>query len=186
MFAARSPNTPRQSMWLTGNRHIKVRGKATTWPKSLCKYRYFSGGSTYGAVDSAAGQLEAARFALQEIRLVLREKILSGWAELISARTRSELGKKQTIASQSLLGGYIKQFQIGRRTLLDLLNAQSDLYNYQTATVTAEFEQRIAQARILAAIGKLAMASYDQETNSSRKPISSTTNQSSTYVYTSK
>jgi adhesin transport system outer membrane protein len=146
----------------------------------------FSGGSTYGAVDSAAGQLEAARFALQEIRLVLREKILSGWAELISARTRSALGKKQTAASQSLLGGYIKQFQIGRRTLLDLLNAQSDLYNYQTATVTAEFDQRIAQARILAAIGKLAMASYDQETNSARKPISAPTNNSSTYVYTSK
>jgi outer membrane protein TolC len=47
---------------------------------------------------------------------------------------------------------------VGRRSLLDLLTVQNDLYGYQSSTIVATFDERIAHARVLAAMGRLALA----------------------------
>jgi adhesin transport system outer membrane protein len=116
----------------------------------------FTGGSATGATDTALAQLQAAEFDLQDLRLTLREKLLSAWTDAGSAKSRGELGVRQSKTAQTLVEGYESQFKIGRRSLLDLLNVQNDLYTYQSNTVIAQFDLRIAQSRILAASGKLA------------------------------
>ncbi len=116
----------------------------------------FTGGSATGATDTALAQLQAAEFDLQDLRLTLREKLLSAWTDASSAKGRGELGVRQSKTAQTLVEGYESQFKIGRRSLLDLLNVQSDLYTYQSNTVIAQFDLRVAQSRILAASGKLA------------------------------
>lgn len=118
----------------------------------------FSGGQTYGAVGSAQNELVAVEQGLNEARLTVRERLLSVWPELLSARERIKLGKSQIQNGQKLVNGYELQFRVGRRSLLDLLTVQSDLYNYQSEKVVATFDERIAHARILAAMGKLAVA----------------------------
>jgi len=116
----------------------------------------FSGGATNASIRGAQAQLQAAQFRLQETKLTQRERLLSAWAEWISAKQRTQLGKRQSTQGLQLVVGYEKQFRVGRRSLLDLLNVQNDLYNYQTASVNASFDERIAHARILASIGILA------------------------------
>lgn len=118
----------------------------------------FSGGSTNAAMAGAQSQLQAAEYRLQEVKLTQRERVLSAWSELLSARSRAALGKRQSQQGQQVVAGYEKQFRIGRRSLLDLLNVQNDLYSYQTASVNAEFDQKIARARILASTGRLAVS----------------------------
>lgn len=68
------------------------------------------------------------------------------------------MGLEQTRTARSLAYGYEQQFRVGRRSLLDLLNIQSDLFTYQSNAATALHEARLSQARILASLGQLAQA----------------------------
>jgi outer membrane protein TolC len=62
----------------------------------------------------------------------------------------------QVRSGAAVLNGYWEQYRIGRRQVLDLLNAQSDLYNYQVNQVAAKFDALNYRATILANIGQLA------------------------------
>lgn len=117
----------------------------------------FSGGQTYGAVGSAKNELVAVEQGLQEARLTVRERLLSAWPELLSARERKIRGERQIQTGQKLVVGYEQQFRVGRRSLLDLLTVQNDLYGYQSNTMIATFDERIAHGRVIAAMGKLAL-----------------------------
>jgi len=118
----------------------------------------FSGGSTYGAVGSAKNELIAVEQGLRETQLIVKERVLSIWPELLSARERKKLGERQIQTGLKLVSGYDQQFRVGRRSLLDLLTVQNDLYGYQTSTIIATFDERVAHARLLAAMGRLALA----------------------------
>lgn len=118
----------------------------------------FTGGMAMAATDTATAQLQAAEYDLQDLRLTLRERLLSVWSEWKSAQSRAVLGKRQSKTTETLVEGYESQFQIGRRSLLDLLNVQNDLFTYRSNAINAVFDERIAHARIIAATGKLANA----------------------------
>ncbi len=118
----------------------------------------FTGGTATGATGTALANLQAAEFDLRDTRLILREKLLSAWSEYFVSKSKAVLGAKQARTAQSLVSGYESQFRIGRRSLLDLLNVQNDLYTYQSNAVGAQFDERISYARIMATIGKLAIS----------------------------
>ena len=129
----------------------------------------FNGGQTYGAVGSAKNELVAVEQGLSEARLTVRERLLSAWPELLSAKERKKLGERQVITGSKLVTGYEQQFRVGRRSLLDLLTVQTDLYNYQTNTVIATFDELTAHARVLAAMGRLALAYQSPQINTTVK-----------------
>lgn len=87
---------------------------------------------------------------------MLRERVLVSWAEWLSAQSRSQQSTAQVNTAKGLVWGYWQQFQVGRRSLLDLLNVQNDLYTYQVNAETARYEANVSRARVLAAMGKLA------------------------------
>jgi outer membrane protein, adhesin transport system len=118
----------------------------------------FTGGTATGATGTAVANLQAAQYDVRDTRLVLREKLLSAWSDYYASKSRAELGSKQARTAQSLVSGYESQFRIGRRSLLDLLNVQNDLYSYQSNALAALFDERVAYARIMATIGTLALS----------------------------
>lgn len=84
---------------------------------------------------------------------------------------RAQMGQQQTQIAQSLVDGYWMQFRVGRRSLLDLLNVQSDLYLYQSNAATSLHETRLTKSRMLAAMGQLAAVfetGSDQNTSLSK------------------
>lgn len=118
----------------------------------------FDGGAAFGSTRSAMSQLDAAKQSLTEARITLRERLLSGWSELSSAKSRAALGLRQVKTAQKLLVGYDQQFRVGRRSLLDLLTIQDNLYSYETQATNAHFEELTARARIQAITNRLAKA----------------------------
>lgn len=116
------------------------------------------GGTVHGAVGAATANLQALQADLAETRLLLTEQLSASWTSWEHSRQRAELGLLQVRTAQDLAEGYEQQFRAGRRSLLDLLNIQSDLYTYQSNTAIALNESRLSQARILAGLGQLAQA----------------------------
>ncbi len=138
----------------------------------------FDGGTAYGATGAAQGNLHAIESNLKESDLILRERVASFWTDWLAAKNRKELGISQTRTAKALVNGYTLQFQVGRRSLLDLLNVQSDLYTYESNAENAAFESRLGRARIMAAIGRLALA-YIEPAEMSGQTSSSTTGDAS-------
>jgi adhesin transport system outer membrane protein len=116
----------------------------------------YNGGQTNAQIAAAVGQLQTAQSAFDEARLLAREKVALAWQEWSAARSRIEVGKSQSEVGDQVVEGYRSQFRLGRRSLLDLLNIQADAFNYRTAARASTHEERIARARLLAAMGSLA------------------------------
>jgi adhesin transport system outer membrane protein len=116
----------------------------------------FQGGTAYGANQVAQAQLEAAQHNLQDAQLTLKETVRNSWSSWKSAENRMKTTVGQVRSGAAVLNGYWEQYRIGRRQVLDLLNAQSDLYNYQVNQVAAKFDALNYRATILANIGQLA------------------------------
>ena len=51
--------------------------------------------------------------------------------------------------------GYKLQFELAKRSLLDLLNVQNDQFNYRSSTVSNEYDYRIARFHFSGALGQL-------------------------------
>ena len=65
--------------------------------------------------------------------------------------------------SQETLESYQSEYELGRRTLLDLLSAQNDLVNSKSQIINAQMDKLFAQYRILDAMGLLVNAVVEDE-----------------------
>lgn len=118
----------------------------------------FSGGSIDAATDKALAELQSARSKLDETRRVLQEKVSVAWEDLQATQQRAQIGKQQSEMASQVVNGYKLQFELAKRSLLDLLNVQNDQFNYRSSTVSNEYEHRIARFRLSAAMGQLSRA----------------------------
>jgi outer membrane protein, adhesin transport system len=116
----------------------------------------YNGGATSAQIQAAVSQLQAAQFALDETRLLAREKASIAWHEWTSARDRATQGAEQARVGDKVVEGYRQQFRLARRQLLDLLNIQAEAFGYQSAATSAFYDEHIARTRLLAAMGDLA------------------------------
>lgn len=76
--------------------------------------------------------------------------------------------------SQETLSSYQSEYEMGRRTLLDLLSAQNDLISSKAQIINAQMDKLFAQYRILDAMGMLVSSVLDDKDYA--KIIKTTTN----------
>lgn len=82
------------------------------------------------------------------------------WAELESAQQQVVAIGDAVLYNQKTLDSYRKQFNVGQRTLLDVLDAHNELFQSSGLLVTAKTNEVIASERLMALAGKL-NASHD-------------------------
>lgn len=119
-------------------------------------YNVFRGGSDVAAVSAANYRLTAA---IDQARLTKRDvafAIAQAWDELIAKLDQIRNLTIHEKQSYNVWQAYIKQFQLGQRTLWDMLNAQSEYYDAQVSVVNATYDAMSARYQLLASIGALA------------------------------
>ena len=116
----------------------------------------YNGGATSAAVTAAVSQLSAAQSTLDEVRLVVREKAVFAYEDWLNAKARAAQGVAQSRMGEQVVEGYRQQFRLARRQLLDLLNIQAESFGYQSAAMTAFYDEQVARVRLLAVMGDLA------------------------------
>jgi adhesin transport system outer membrane protein len=62
---------------------------------------------------------------------------------------------RNVLAIEKARDAYRQQFDIGQRSLLDLLNSENELYTARRAYANADYDRLLAQARVLAAVQQL-------------------------------
>ena len=116
----------------------------------------YNGQQTDAGVRSAQSQVVAAKDTLSEVELMARERIRLAYTEWTSAKTRADIASQQRVQGEKLVAGYQQQFRMARRSLLDLLNIQGEYASYQQSAALAQYDMKLAEYRISAALGELA------------------------------
>ncbi len=119
------------------------------------RYNLYNGGRDSANTDSMAYQLNKAKDLRERAYRSVEQELSLSWSAL-------ELtGKQKTFLSQHVgsmsdtVVAYQKQYRIGKRTLLDLLNTENELFESRKNYLETQFDQQYAKYRTLTSTGKL-------------------------------
>jgi len=113
-----------------------------------------------GGIDSANKQeqirrTDEARMALHKITREVEEGVRLAWDRRRLQTARLADLKRQLDTQNEVVRYYTEQFEIGQRSLLDVLDSQNSRISAEVAVTTGEASVRFAEYRILASINKL-------------------------------
>ncbi|MBX7494090.1 TolC family protein [Qipengyuania sp. 1NDW9] len=117
----------------------------------VLRWDVFDGGINRAKLQETVRQASLARYALHDRQREAEEDVRLAWQQLDTQRRITEQLGRQSQVSDDLLLSYRSQFNIGRRSLLDVLDAQNTRFNTQVRLETARFSQLFAQYQTLAA-----------------------------------
>lgn len=121
----------------------------------VLKWNIFDGGINRAKYQETVRRASEARFRLHELGRFAEEDVRSAWNSMSTQRKVGDELSTQSKVSDDLLLSYREQFNVGRRSLLDVLDAQNTRYNVQIRLETARFAEQFAEYRLLAATNKL-------------------------------
>lgn len=126
----------------------------------VLRYNLFRGGGDIAREREAFHRSNENRARLDLARREAEEEARFSFNALETARARVLAQRARVEAQRLTRDTYVQQFEIGVRDLLDVLDAENELFLARTALVTAEFTERFAVYRVLAVTGTL-LASLD-------------------------
>lgn len=123
--------------------------------KAMLKMRYnlYNGGSDVAKSRRAAYQINKSKDIRDRAHHMLEEGTRLSWSALDLAKKQKLFLQEHVDASARTVIAYEKQFKIGQRTLLDVLNTENELFEARKAYLTAEYDGILAKYRVLNATG---------------------------------
>ncbi len=119
------------------------------------RYNLFRGGRDMAQVKESAYQAEESRSQKMKIMRDIEERMRVAWAALRFTGEQREYLLLHENASRETVAAYREQFNIGKRTLLDLLDGENELFQSSNRLVSAIYQESNARYRVLAAEGRL-------------------------------
>jgi|GEM_PF-5768975 len=118
-------------------------------------YNLFRGGSDNAHIRETAYQVQEAYEVKNKALVDLKESLRLSWNAYKSAAARLGPLRRHVAASQLTRGAYNEQFKLNKRTLLDLLDSQNELYQSQNDYTRGQMEEVFSRYRIINGMGKL-------------------------------
>lgn len=115
------------------------------------RWQLFDGGRRAAQVQEMVRRASEARYRLHDRVREAEEDVANAWTAMTAQGTIGEALERQSQVSDDLLLSYRSQFNIGRRSLLDVLDAQNTRFNTQVRRETSRFSEIFAQYQVLAA-----------------------------------
>jgi|GEM_PF-807530 len=112
--------------------------------------------ATQAAVDSATAKTDY-------VRIQASEEARSAWSNWQMSKQRADILDNQVQISASFLNLARRERELGRRSLLDILNGETALINARSDALEARVEEIIAAFRVLRASGRLEPGLFNQE-----------------------
>ena len=119
------------------------------------QYNFYKGGRDTARRKKALELAGEARERESETRRQVERQLRVDYNSYRTAVARLDALKKRTVASADAVEAYQEQFDIGQRTLLDVLDVENELFQAKVALVDGELQLNVAQYRVLATMGSL-------------------------------
>ena len=114
-----------------------------------------AGLSAVSGVDAAIARREAARMAREAAARDVRERVTLDWNEWVAARLRLENANQSRAMSAEVFESYARQYVIGRKTWIDVLNAVREATQSELSAEDARSQMLAASLRLRAQSGTL-------------------------------
>ena len=115
----------------------------------------YQGGAASSAVRQNKQLLSQNRIQVDEQHNAVRQEVVTAFTSLQSARANLNANRAQISAARLALSGVVEERNVGQRTQLDVLLAQSSVLQAEELAVQSRGSAIVAGYRLLAAIGRL-------------------------------
>ncbi len=121
-------------------------------------YDIYSGGHTVSKKESAIWRKEEARTIRLRTEQQVSEGVRLAWNSWSMQQQQLDWLQKNVDAAKQAEIGYIEQFKLNRRGLLDVLQVKVELFTARKSYIETFYNQRLASYRLLNATGQLGYA----------------------------
>ena len=121
----------------------------------VLRYNLFRGGADMAREREAFLRIKEARQSLRVAQRDAEQEARVAYNALLTAQARLEALRAGVEAQRATRDVYAQQFDLGQRGLLDLLDAENELFIDRTNLATATFTEVFAVYRVLAVIGAM-------------------------------
>lgn len=122
------------------------------------RYNLYNGGGDQARVRRTEHQLGEAQAIQRDALRQAKQSLELSWNAYEILTRQMEFLSDHLTSTEQTRDAYQKQFDIGQRTLLDLLDTENEVFSARNQLVEAQIDHQIAQLRILNATGTLLTA----------------------------
>lgn len=122
------------------------------------RYNLYSGGADLARKREQTARVQEAHDTLERDRREIEERTYEAWNDLQTAKTRLKPLNNHVVSSGQTKKAYKSQFDIGQRSLLDLLDSEIEYFNSKTAYINGQFAVDFAVYNMLATSGDIQTA----------------------------
>lgn len=150
---ARSNYKPRINIELSSSYNDKLEGDPS-WQNTneamlTLRWNLFSGGQDKAKKNAAMSRKKEIRSNRNDKLFELRQATAAAWATYLSLQNQKKAYRAAVIYSQKTFDAYLKQFNVSKRSLLDLLSAEDDYFQSASQLTIVSVDEIIVAYRIL-------------------------------------
>lgn len=121
----------------------------------VARWNIYAGGGDTARKRAAIERVAEARERMMKIKIQADEETRRSWNALVRQREQVKVLADRQRSAEGVLAAYRQQFNVGQRDLLDLLDAQNDVFLARSAYTTADYSALFAGFRVVAVAGEL-------------------------------
>lgn len=124
---------------------------------AMLKFRWtlYNGGADRANQQKFISELHQEIQVFDNLNRRVDESISLAWTAYTILEKQMGYIKEHKALSEKTLASYLEEFNLGRRTILDILDTEEELYSANRELATAKYDYIFAQYRILESIGTL-------------------------------
>ena len=150
---------PRLDLELSASRNYNLDGVRGSNDDSLAmlrtRWNLFNGGSDVARVKNAAWEIQEAQEVRNRAHRQVEESVRLAWSLYTGAKLNKQNNLQHSLAAERTRDAYTKQFDIGQRTLLDLLDSENEVFSARTNYINAKYDELLGAFRVLHDTGAL-------------------------------
>jgi len=119
------------------------------------RYNLYRGGADKARRQETAERIDTAKETIRRAERIVEENLLLSWNSLITIRARLDYLNTHVKSTEEVLQSYKEQFKLGRRSLLDVLDSENELFNARASLATARYTEMLSIFQLLESMGLL-------------------------------
>ena len=115
----------------------------------------FRGGADRARLGSSSEKLNTTKDLRDKVCRDMRQTLSIANNNIIKIKQQMASLRQHELSTEKARDAYRKQFDIGQRTLLDVLDSENELFDAQRAYINAQSDYKVAEATVLGNSGRL-------------------------------
>ena len=121
----------------------------------VMNWNLYRGGGDVARAREFAHRVQQQKEERADAARSIEDDVRRTWASKIASSERAAAFERQVMANREVVSAYRDQFDLNRRTLLDVLDAQNELFVSRSNAINARFVEMTSVYRLLALKGEL-------------------------------